>query len=152
MSKEVFLNTKKLSEFTTIAIDEFEKVINMDGYFPNSNIWHYYDEEENYCAVCIGGAVMAGLFDAKYDENKIPESFVKNVRHRLKYVENIRRGKFSEVAECLGVKWPLNVKFNRIEPHPHKQFNGPEFAKKLINDFRDRIIPEMIEIEKEIGV
>ena len=151
MSKEVFLETKKLSEFTTIAIDEFEKVINMDGYTPYSGDWHW--PTNNSCVVCIAGGVMAGLFDVKPTEYMKPDGFSdRNVQKRLKCVEIIRLGKFSEVAERLGVKWPRNLNFKRIEPLSCNLFNDFESAKDLINGFRDRIIPEMIEIEKEIGV
>lgn len=53
------IETRLASRAILQAIDDLERVEHMTGYRVNMAVWHEQDDEDDVCAVCLGGAMLA---------------------------------------------------------------------------------------------
>lgn len=148
MSKEIFMNTKKLSEFTEVVINEAEKIFELEKYVPNSVVWHA-PQIDGTCEICLAGACFVGFFDSKPRQSITLDSFPVEVKNRLKAADYLRLGLWDYVVRDLGIPHPEDDIFKHIEgPNRDGGFYGLENAQKFIADFKNRIIPEMKKAEE----
>ena len=146
MTTEEFKQINKLHVLAQVAVDDMEILIDDDYYRPR---WYAWADKwaapsgENFCSICLAGAVMANTLECGDIEFKEMED---SISSRLDAIDHIRQGEYltsimnisgelltGEVARELGL----------IGKPSNSTFLDKGECRIFIDDMKKRIIPEL---------
>lgn len=110
---------KKVSALIRLALGDLERAEGAPGYVVDMDQWHdsSWGEEEE-CAVCLAGSVMAFSLRAPKDEDLVPSNFDPVWNAALKALDALRKGDCRSAGIFLG------------------------FPERLLGLVRNRVIPQ----------
>lgn len=101
----------KPSELIRVALADLEAVEKDPVYIVDMRIWHgnYKGVSGDYCAVCLGGAVMAKSLGADPYNNLVPDDFEEEIAFRLAALDSFRQGLINKALWYMSVEPAADV-------------------------------------------
>lgn len=136
----------KLSDLIELALNDLAEVERDPRY--SVEMWDWHEKKEDYCSVCLAGAVMAKTLGVPYGKTSFPDYFAnEKIERALNAIDRVRIGFVGSALHWLNSEMNedlvsrMNRKFRiRLGQFQPYSINSDEFKttmQKIATDLRE---------------
>jgi hypothetical protein len=131
-----------LSGSITVALYDMELCLNDPDYAIDFSDWH--QRYQNYCNVCMGGAVMAKTFKWSVHQNATPSSVTDSEEHKLYALNSVREGRIDSAIYIFykgqeKLQFSLRFKADFYEEFEDDCYFGGELSLEQFKEFKTQM-------------
>lgn len=128
----------KASELLRLAINDLELIEKDERYSIDMNTWHIYNNEDNKCAVCLAGSIIAKTLNYNILKLFNFSNFSENIHEKLEALNEFKNGNIIWGLARLNLDYSF-MKGELTEPSVDltKYSENPSLFKQQILDLAD---------------